>query len=147
MKTTIASTASVLLALGLSTAGIFAKPGDPPATETPAVTEPAKLGKGKVGKPHPFFAKIDTLDVQKGSFTHKTKDGRTITYTTDSTTEVKNGGTAAKIADLKVGDSVGGLAVTAKKDAAGKASEVRITKITKFGANLEKPKKGDKKKK
>jgi hypothetical protein len=121
------------LALGLPTGGFAAEKKAKPADATPAA--PAKPAAEKVageGKPMPMNAEVSTIDAAGKSFTHKNKDGKEVKFVITDKTEIKNGEAAAKLADIKVGDWVGGMRLK-KSD-----TEYEVLKITKFGPKAEK---------
>ena len=132
------------LALGLSASGFAAEKKIKPADAAPAAAkpaEPAKPAAEKVageGKPMPMNAEVSAIDAAGKSFTHKNKDGKEVKFVITDKTEIKNGDAAAKFADIKVGDWVGGMRLK-KSD-----TEYEVVKITKFGPKAEK-KEGDKK--
>lgn len=109
------------------------KEGAAPAAEAKKSAETAKAGK-----PLPMNSRVDSIDTSAKSFTMKRKDGVEIKHVLSATAEVKNGPTAAKFEDIKVGDYVAGLR-NKKSD-----TEYEVVKITKFGpAAPKKAKEGD----
>ena len=108
-----------------------------PAAEKPAEAKPAeaKPAAVKAPKPMPFSAEVTTIDAAGKSFTHKNKDGTEVKFVVTETTEIKNGEAAAKLEDIKVGDTVSGSRLK-KSD-----TEYEVVKITKFGVKEKKERK------
>ena len=124
------------VALALPTSGFAAekkaKPeAAPAATEgakKPADAKPAAEAKpAGEAKPLGMYVKVDAIDAKTKTFTHKNKDGKEVKFVVTDKTEIKNGEAAAKLADIKVGDTVSGSRLK-KSD-----TEYEVVKITKFG--------------
>jgi hypothetical protein len=139
MKTSIKILAAMLVAISFQpTAMAQARKKEPaaPATE-PKPAEAAKPA-AKAVKPLPMNARVDEIDAAAKTFTQVRKDGVKVKHVVTPNTEIHQGEAAAKFADLKVGDMVGGLRV--EKNADG--TEYEVVKITKFGPKkAEEPKK------
>jgi hypothetical protein len=122
-----------------------------PAAAKPDAKAPPAKGAGveaKPGRPLPFNAIADEVDAVGQSFTYESKDGKKVKNVITDKTEIKQGEAAAKLADIKPGDSVSGLRVKKNDD----GTEYEIVKITKFGpkpakAGTAKDKKGEEPKK
>src|SRR5258708_65835 len=71
--------------------------------------EPAKAEAAKaVGevKPIPMYSRADAIDTQARTFTMKRKDGVELKHVITAATVIKQGDTAAKLEDIKVGEYV-----------------------------------------
>jgi hypothetical protein len=131
------------VALALPASGIAAekkaKTPAAPAAAAPAAApaEGAKKPAAEAGapKPIPMNSKVDEIDAKAKTFSHKNKDGAVVKNVVTDKTEIKNGESAAKFEDIKVGDTVSGLRL--KKS----ATEYEVLKITKFGIAPPKEKK------
>src|SRR5688572_26335410 len=55
-----------------------------------------------------MYVRADSISASGNTFTMKTKDGREIKHSLTDTTVIRNGDAAAKLADIKEGDWVGG---------------------------------------
>jgi hypothetical protein len=143
------------LALALPTSGFAAekKSKTPPAepapapadgAKKPAETKTAPASEAKApGEPKAMgmYVKVDAIDAAAKTFTHKNKDGKEVKFTVTDKTEIKNGDAPAKLADIKVGDTVSGSRLK-KSD-----TEYEVVKITKFGIAPPKEKKPEGEKK
>ena len=124
---TLATMSAIALALPITT---FA------AAKKEAATAPVEAAKkamekpaadvAKAVKPLPMYSRVDTIDAKAKTFTHKNADEKVVTFTVTAATEIKQGETAAKFEDIKVGDSVSGLRLK-KGD-----GQYEVVKITKF---------------
>ena len=128
---TLATLSAIALALPVSTFAAAKKEAAPAAT---APVEAAKKSMEKPAadavkavKPLPMYSRVDTIDAKAKTFTHKNADEKVVTFTVTATTEIKQGETAAKFEDIKVGDMVSGLRL--KKG----EGQYEVVKITKFG--------------
>ncbi|MCE9611069.1 MAG: hypothetical protein K8R23_12815 [Chthoniobacter sp.] len=131
-----------------SKAGVAAKAKiDKAAAAVHKATEPvATPAKPAVpaAKAMGMYTKVDAIDAAAKTFSHNNKDGTVVKFVVTDTTDIKNGDAAAKLSDIKVGDTVSGSRI--KKS----ATEYEVVKITKFGpapakAEVEKKVSGDKK--
>lgn len=119
-----------------------AAPAEKPAEAKKPDDKPAEAKADKpAGKPLPMNVKVDTIDAAAKTFSHTNKDGSVIKFVVTDTAEIKNGEAAAKLEDIKVGDTVSGSRI--KKS----ATEYDVVKITKFGAAAPKEKKAEGEKK
>ena len=136
------------VALALPVSGLAAekkaKAAAAPATAPAAPAEGAKKPAAEPGapKPIPMNVKVDAIDVATKTFTHTNKPKgaeapKTVKFVVTDKTEIKNGEAAAKLADIKVGDTVSGLRLK-KSD-----TEYEVVKITKFGIAPPKQKKAE----
>jgi hypothetical protein len=140
------------VALALPSSGFAAEKKAKPAAEATAPAAPAEGAKKPAepakkaaeapaaageAKPLPMNAKVDAIDAKAKTFSHTNKDGTVVKFTVTDKTEIKNGEAAAKLEDIKVGDTVAGLRL--KKS----ATEYEVVKITKFGVAAPKEKKPD----
>lgn len=134
---TIATLGAFALALPVTASAkkpAAAAPSAPSApAAAPAVTDVKKAADKpaaaatQAAKPIPMWSRVDTINAAAKTFTHKNADGKVVTFTVTATTEIKQGETAAKFEDIKVGDSVAGLRLK-KGD-----GQYEVVKITKFG--------------
>lgn len=135
------------VALALPSSGLAAEKKTKPAADASAPAEGAKKpaeaksasSAEKAGEPKAMgmFVKVDAIDAKANTFTHKNKDGKEIKFVVTAKTEIKNGEAAAKLADIKVGDTVSGSRIK-KSD-----TEYEVVKITKFGIAPPKEKKAE----
>jgi hypothetical protein len=146
------------VALALPTSGFAAeKKVKAPDAAAPAPTEGAKkpaeakaapeakpAAEAKAGgeaKAMGMYVKVDAIDAAGKTFTHKNKDGKEVKFVVTDKTEIKNGDAAAKLADIKVGDTVSGSRMKKSE------TEYEVVKITKFGVAAPKEKKPEGEKK
>lgn len=107
----------------------------PAEAAKPAASAEAKTG-GEA-KAMGMYVKVDAIDAAAKTFTHNNKDGTSVKFVVTDKTEIKNGEAVAKLADIKVGDTVSGSRI--KKS----ATEYEVVKITKFGIAPPKEKKAE----
>jgi hypothetical protein len=140
MKKLLSIITITAFALGLSAESSAAEKKDKPAAEKPAdaakkPAEAAKPAPEKVtgdAKSLPMNSRADLIDAKAKTFTMKRKDGVEVKHVLTDTTEIKNGESAAKMEDIKVGDYVSGL----RKKVSD--TEYTVVKVTKFGPKPEK---------
>ena len=92
-----------------------AAPAAPAKPATPTVPAAKALG---------MFTKVDAIDDAAKTFSHTNKDGTVVKFMVTDTTEIKNGDAAAKLGDIKVGDTVSGSRI---KNSATEYEGVKIT--------------------
>lgn len=124
-----------LTALATAPATVLAAPKKAVEAVPAAPAAPAKPAAPAVAavKAMPMFTKVDAIDAAAKTFSHNNKDGTVVKFMVTDTTEIKNGEAAAKLGDIKVGDTVSGSRI--KKS----ATEYEVVKITKFGPAAIKP--------
>jgi hypothetical protein len=139
MKKLLSIITTIAFAASLSAVSVAAEKKKP-ATDKPAVDKPAAVPAEKPAEPAPapekvvgeskaipLYTEVSSIETAGKSFTHKNKDGKEVKFVVTDTTEIKNAGAAAKLEDIKVGDSVSGLRKKVSE------TEYTVLKITKFG--------------